>query len=68
MRTDLCEPPGSNPLAGRSVGLGETFVEDLGVPAPGRVVYYLATGLDGGKSDLAVDGEGVVRPNGSPCP
>ncbi len=61
------QAPGSNPLAAQECGLGDTFVEDLGVLEPGQVAFYLATGLNGTENSLGM-GNGVERPNDNPCP
>jgi hypothetical protein len=58
------QEPGSNPLAGRECGLEDPFAPDGAVVDPGRVAFYLITGMaDGGESGL-----GHGRANGNPCP
>ncbi len=61
--------PGSNPLASKSCGVTDLFVQDLLTPAAGKVEFSLVTGITMGvEGDLGTDSHGVPRPNTNPCP
>jgi len=62
--------PGSNPLAGQQCGLTVPFVQDLDVPDPGQVAFFLTTGIavNGSERPLGPDSSGTQRPNSNPCP
>ena len=61
--------PGANPLAGQECGLDDAFWAGVGVPDPGKVALFLATGNNAqGESGLGVDSSGELRPNTNPCP
>jgi len=63
------QAPGSNPLADRQCGLADTFVQDLVIPAAGKVRFSLVTGVTGGvEGSLGTNSAGVPRPNANPCP
>ncbi len=61
--------PGSDPLAGRQCHLLSSSATDTVVPQPGRVAFFLVTGVSGtGESSLGTDSSGATRPNTNPCP
>jgi len=63
------QSPGSNPLADRQCGVADPFVEDLVVPAAGKVRFSLVTGVTGGvEGSLGTNSAGTPRPNANPCP
>jgi hypothetical protein len=63
------QPPGSNPLADRHCGLGDTTVASSHAPDPGGVGFSLVTGVFGGiEGGLGADSAGTPRPNTNPCP
>jgi hypothetical protein len=67
---EYTQVPGSNPLAGRSCGLADPWVEDLVVPSSGSTAYFLTTGeqIAAGESGLGTDSQGQPRANDHPCP
>ena len=69
MTGSYTQEPGSHPLAGRFCDLAVPSLQDLTVPSPGGVAFYLVTSVTGGiESGLGSDSRGVQRPNTAPCP
>ena len=63
------QAPGSNPLASRSCGVTDPYVQDLVVPPSGSVRFSLVTGVTGGvEGNLGTNSGGVPRANTNPCP
>jgi len=63
------QAPGSNPLAFRSCGVTDYWVDDVTPPPPGKVKFALVTGVFGGvESGLGTNSAGVPRANANPCP
>jgi hypothetical protein len=63
------QDPEEVPAAGQECGLAEPFAQDLEPPAPGEVVFFLATGVIGGsEGDLGNGSAGDDRPNDNACP
>ena len=63
------QSPGSNALAAQQCGLDQRFLQDLVAPGPGRVAFYLISGVGGnGEGDLGTNSAGITRPNSNPCP
>ena len=61
--------PGSNPLASKSCGVTDPYVQDLVVPAAGGVRFSLVTGVTGNvEGSLGTNSGGVPRANTNPCP
>jgi len=62
--------PGSNPLVAQQCRLIDPFVQDLSVPNPGQVAFFLTTGITatGSERPLGSDSSGTQRPNSNPCP
>ncbi len=66
---DYNQLPGSNPLAGLECGLSEPEVAVTMVPEPGKVAFFLATGITGqGESGAGSDSSGQPRPMANGCP
>ena len=62
------QAPGSNPLAARICNTASSTFTDGGAPAPGKVAFYLVTGVrQGVESTLGLDSSGVERRNDNPC-
>jgi putative metal-binding protein len=60
---------GSNPLAGKTCGVGEVYVEDFESMSPGAAKFALVTGVTGGlEGSLGTNSAGAMRSNTSPCP
>jgi hypothetical protein len=60
---------GSNPLAHRTCGVSQDYVEDFEIPATGTVKFSLVTGVTGGiEGNLGTNSAGGTRPNANPCP
>ncbi len=60
---------GLPPLADRVCGQAEPFFDELTVPAPGQLVFYLVSGNSAGiEGGLGQDSNGMERPNTHPCP
>jgi hypothetical protein len=50
-------------------GTGGSLTDPHAPPAPGRLLFYLVSGIDAtGELDLGTNSEGVPRPNDAPCP
>jgi len=63
------QAPGSNDLAAQNCDLVDTFWQGIGLPDPGKVAFFLTTGLtDGVENSLGTDSFGAERPNDNPCP
>jgi len=61
--------PGSNPLAMRECGLTVSSFSGTVMPDPGKVFFYMVTGVSGGiEGTLGSDSESVLRLNANPCP
>jgi hypothetical protein len=55
--------------AWRDCGLPAPWVEDSEEPSSGAAYFSLVTGVAGGiEGSLGLDGSGIERPNGEPCP
>ena len=66
---EYTQAPGSNPLAARQCGLMNTTAVDAAPIAPGKMAFYLVTGVSGGvEGDLGTDSAGNPRSNDNPCP
>ena len=64
---DYTQEPGSNSVAQRHCGLADPFM-DTDAPPPGRVVFYLSSGVSAGEeSSLGEDSSGQPRPNDASC-
>ncbi len=62
------QEPGSNALAARECGLGETSAVDLLDPASGQVAFLLVSGNSAaGESGIGTDASGSIRTNTLPC-
>ncbi len=48
----------------------DPFVQDLSLPDPGQVAFFLTTGITatGVERPLGPDSSGTQRPNSNPCP
>ncbi len=62
------QAPGSNALADRHCGEAQTFADDLGVPAAGKVSFSLVTGVTNGVEGSLGSSSSGARPNANPCP
>jgi len=63
------QAPGSNPLATRVCGLFQPSIQAVTDPDPGKVAFYLSTGMfQGTERKLGEDSTGAMRPNHNPCP
>jgi N-acetylneuraminic acid mutarotase len=63
------QAPGSNPLAHRTCGVTQDYVDDFETPAAGKVKFSLVTGVTGGiEGSLGTNSAGATRPNANPCP
>jgi hypothetical protein len=66
---EYTQVPGSNDLASRACGLSVAWVPDTTSPPPGKVAFFLVTGIANGvESGLGMNSAGVERPNTNPCP
>jgi hypothetical protein len=60
---------GSNPLAHKTCGVTQDYVEDFETPPVGAVKFALVTGRTGGiEGSLGTNSAGAMRPNVNPCP
>jgi hypothetical protein len=61
--------PGSNPLAGKTCGVGQLYAEDFETLSPGAAKFALVTGITGGlEGSLGTNSSGATRPSANPCP
>ena len=61
--------PGSNPLAGKTCGVGQVYVEDFESLPPGAAKFALVTGIIAGvEGTLGTNSAGATRPKTNPCP
>jgi hypothetical protein len=66
---EYSQQPGSNPLAQRSCGVTDGFVEDPANPPAGGVAFSLVSGIAAGEEgSLGTNSAGATRPNAHPCP
>jgi hypothetical protein len=63
------QAPGSNPIAHRTCGVSQDYVEDFETPPVGAAKFSLVTGVTGGiEGSLGTNSAGATRPNTNPCP